>query len=561
MSEQDEIVRALADPAFYPHRPATVRHHETHISHVFVAVPFAYKLKKAVRFSFVDFSSVEERRRVCADEVRLNRRLCAALYLGVREVVRRRDGSLALGDGGTAAAGELALEPLVLMRALPEHGMLPRALAENRVTRAALAAFARTLAAFHASPETALADLHHADPDVLAARWQNVLDDARPMIGTVLSAPDHEVLADFGRLFVTRHESVLRGRAPAGRFRDGHGDLHAGNLCLVEERLPAESGAAALEPGLYAFDCLEFSPELRANDVASEVAFLAMDLVVRGRPDLADAFVDAYVAASGDEQLRLLLPFYACHRASIRGMVQGLAAAAASQPETRREAIAAGRLHFAHATRLAWRAAGPAIVLCCGLSGSGKTTLAVALAGSTGFRLVSSDALRKQRAGIDPHARTPADVAASLYDARARDAVYAALANEARAALATGEPVLLDATFHRRATREPIHALARELRVPLIVVHCIADESVIRQRLEERAARPRESSAGQPALSDAGFDVYLAQRAAAEPPGNDEHVLRVDTSGARDDVRDTTLRALWQWRRGHPAHTPLRLDP
>ena len=351
MSDQDEIVRALGDPAFHPHRPAEVRHHETHISHVFVAGAFAYKLKKAVRFSFVDFSSVEVRRAICADEVRLNRRLCAALYLGVREVVRRADGTLALGGDGTP------LEPLVWMRSLPERGMLPVALAEGRVTPDALATFARTLAAFHASPESALDDPHHAEPDVLAARWQHVLDDAVPMIGTVLSAPDHEVLADFGRLFVARHESLLRGRAPAGRFRDGHGDLHAGNLCLVEERIPAADGAPALEPGLHAFDCLEFSPELRANDVASEVAFLAMDLVVRGRPDLADAFVDAYVSASGDDELRVLLPFYACHRASIRGMVQGLSAASARQPETKREAVAAGRRHFAHATRLAWRAA------------------------------------------------------------------------------------------------------------------------------------------------------------------------------------------------------------
>ena len=554
MNDQDEIVRALADPAFHPHRPAEVRHHETHLSHVFVAGAFAFKLKKAVRFSFVDFSSVATRRAVCADEVRLNRRLCAPLYLGVREVVRRSDGTLALDGDGTP------LEPLVWMRALPADGMLPQALAAGRVTPAHLVAFARTLAAFHASPEAALADLKHAAPDVLAARWQHVLDDAAPMVGSVLSAVDHEVLADFGRLFVARHDSLLRGRAPAGRFRDGHGDLHAGNLCLVEDRLPEVAGAPAVEPALYAFDCLEFSPELRANDVASEVAFLAMDLVVRGHPGLADAFVDAYVAASGDDELRVLLPFYACHRASIRGMVQGLAAGGASRPETRREAIAAGREHFAHATRLAWRAAGPAIVVCSGLSGSGKTTLAVGLARSTGFRHLASDALRKERAGIDPHARAAGDVAARLYEPQARDAVYAALADEARRALAAGEPVILDATFHKRATRAPIHALARELRVPIVVVHCIADESVIRQRLDERAARPREASAGQPALSDAGFDVYLAQRAAAEPPGDDEHVLRVDTAGERDAVRDRALRALWRWRRAHPAHAPLTLD-
>jgi len=554
VSDQGAIVRALADPSFHPHHPAEVRHHETHISHVFVAAPFAYKLKKPVRFSFVDFSSVETRRAVCADEVRLNRRLCGPLYLGVREVVRGADGTLALDGDGTP------VEPLVWMRALPERGMLPRALAEGRVSAGPLVAFARTLADFHAGAESALDDPHHAEPAVLAARWQHVLDDAAPMIGSVLSAPDHEVLADFGRLFVARHESLLRGRAPAGRFRDGHGDLHAGNLCLVEERLPAEGGAPPLEPGLYAFDCLEFSPELRANDVASEVAFLAMDLVVRGHRDLADAFVDAYVAASGDDELRVLLPFYGCHRASVRGMVQGLAAAGSSQPDTRREAIAAARRHFAHATQLAWRAAGPAIVLCAGLSGSGKTTLAVALAATTGFRHLSSDALRKERAGLAPHAPAAGDVAARLYDPHAREAVYAALTDAARRALASGEPVILDATFHRRAARDPIHALARELRVPLIVVHCSAAEDVIRRRLEHRVARPDESSAGQPALSDAGFDVYLAQRSSAEPPGDPEHVLRVDGAADRDTVRDHTLRALWLWRRGHPAHVPLRFE-
>ncbi|MBY0277613.1 AAA family ATPase, partial [Candidatus Binatia bacterium] len=537
MSAQDDVVRALAAPAFYPHRPADVRHHETHISHVFVAGPFAYKLKKSVQFSFADFSSVERRRTVCVDEVRLNRRLCPTLYLGVLEVVRRDDGTLALGGDGEP------VEPLVWMRALPERGMLPAALADGRVDASALVAFARALAAFHASPETALDDPHHAEPAVLAERWQHVLDDALPMIGTTHDAPAHEVLADFGELFLKRHDSVLRGRAPAGRFRDGHGDLHAGNLCLVEQALPAIDGAPPVEPGLYAFDCLEFSPELRANDVASEIAFLAMDLVVRGHADLADAFVDAYVAASGDDELRVLLPFYACHRATIRGMVQGLAAAGASQAETRREAIEAARVHFAHATRLAWRAFGPAVVLCCGLSGAGKTTLAVALAESTGFRLLSSDALRKQRAGLDPHGRASEDVAARLYDPHAREAVYEEMAAAARRALAAGEPVLLDATFHRRASRAPMHALARELRVPLIVLHCVADESVVRQRLEDRASRPRESSAGQPALSDAGLEVYLAQRAAAEPPGEDEHVLRVDTAGPREEVRDRALRA------------------
>jgi len=554
MSEQDEIVRALGDPSFHPSRPASVRHLQTHISHVFVAGPFAYKLKKAVRFSFVDFSTVELRRAFCAQELRLNRRLCAPLYLDVPEITREEDGSLALGGGGTP------IEPLVRMRTLPADGMLPVALERGRVDAAALADLARALARFHASPETALDDTRGGDPEALGERWRHVLADAAPMVATLLRAADHAVLLDYGESFLHRHETLLRTRGPAGRVRDGHGDLHAGNLCLVEQALAATEGAPAVAPGLYAFDCLEFSPELRANDVASEVAFLAMDLTVRGHPDLADAFVDAYVAASADDELRLLLPFYGCHRATIRGMVLGLAANADDAPDAARsEARELGARHFTHATQLAWRSAGPAIVLCSGLSGSGKTTLAVALARTTGFRLISSDALRKARAGLDPHARTTGERAAELYGEEARRATYAALADEARAALAAGDPVLLDATFHRRAARAPLHALAGELRVPIVVVACVAAEDTVRERLRIRAERPAESSAGQPALSDAGFEVYLEQRAHAEPPGTDEPSLRVDTSGGREEVLEHALRALWAWRRTHPARAPLTL--
>ena len=555
MNDQDAIVHALSEPSFYPQRPAIVRHHQTHISHVFVAGRFAYKLKKAVEFSFADFSKLELRRALCAEEARLNQRLCAPLYLGVRHVTRAADGTLALdGDGEP-------VEPLVWMRALPERGMLPSALDDGRVTPTTMARFAAQLAGFHASAATALADDDLASPDRLRERWRRVLADAAPMIGALLTAADHEILQDFGASFVQRHQSLLRARGPAGRVRDGHGDLHAGNLCLVEERLPAIDGAPAVEPGLYAFDCLEFSSELRANDVASEVAFLAMDLVVRGYPDLADAFVDAYVATTGDQQLRLLLPFYGCHRACVRGMVLGLAARAADVPDDERSAaLARGRAHFAHATRLAWAAAGPALIACSGLSGSGKTTVAVALARATGFRLVSSDEVRKRRAGIDPHARTPANRTGELYGDAARRAVYDALVADAAHALTAGEVGILDATYQRRAERQPLLDLASGSDVPLVFVECVADETTIRERLRRRSERPREAAADQPALSDAGWEIHVAQRASAEPLAADEPVLRIDTAGDPDVVAERAVRALWAWRRSHAARAPLKLE-
>jgi hypothetical protein len=549
VSDQEEVVRALSQPSFYAHRPEAVRHHQTHVSHVFVAGDYACKLKKVVRYSFADFSTVELRRHFCEEEVRLNRRLCAPIYLGVRRVTREADGSLALDGRGDA------VEPVVWMRALPERGMLPVALAEGRLATTTLESFARSLARFHASAAAEpVAGTESADVDGLVDRWRRVLDDAAPMTGTLLGVADHEVLADFGATFVHRHESLLRARVPAGRVRDGHGDLHAGNLCLVESPLPARDDAPEVPAGLYAFDCLEFSPELRTNDVASEVAFLAMDLEARGHPALARAFVDAYVAETGDEDVHVLLPFYGCYRASIRGMVLGLKARAGDVGEAERdESAERARRHFALATHLAWGAAGPAIVCCSGLSGSGKTTLAVALAAATGFRLVSSDEVRKRRAGIDPHARAPLGVGASLYREESRHEVYRALAGEAEEALGAGAAVILDATFHRRAEREPVRTLARRLRCPLVFVECVADEATVRERLRRRSERPAEASAGQPALSDAGWDVYVAQRGRAEPLQDDEPSLRVDTSGERADVSTRALRLLWSWRRRHAA--------
>ncbi len=547
MNDQDEVVRALGDPAFYPHPAERVVHHRTHVSHVFVAGDYAYKLKRAVRYSFADFSTRELRHQFCVEELRLNRRLCAPLYLGLSSVTREADGRLALDGRGAT------VETLVRMRALPADGMLPEALAANRVTEEMLATFAADLARFHASPETAVPEGTGADPDALCAQWTHVMEDAAPAVPELLSRADEAVLSDFGPSFVRRHEALLRARGAAGRIRDGHGDLHAGNLCLIADGLPALADAPAVPPGLYAFDCLEFSPELRRNDVASEVAFLAMDLETRDRPALARTFVSAYVDATGDTDVNVLLPFYACYRACVRGMVLGLKARSPDVPQGERDAaVARGRAHFALATRLAWRAGGPAIVACCGLSGTGKTTLALALARATGFPHLSSDEMRKRRAGLDPLARTPVALTERLYRDEARLEVYRALAGAAEALLARGDAVIVDATFHRREERAPIVALAQRVGVPLVFLECVADEATIRERLEARAARRDASGTGEPALSDAGWEVYQGQRARAEPLGPDEPAIVVDTAREQAEVAEDALRALWQWRRAQP---------
>ena len=316
-------------------------------------------------------------------------------------------------------------------------------------------ALAGRLAAFHRSASQGSGVSVHADPERLASRWKSVLSSAAPFAGVLLEPKDHEVLTDFGPAFIRAHEPLLRARQRAGRIREGHGDLHAEHVCFVDAPVEAEGELLPLEPGIYVFDCIEFSQPLRSNDVAYEIAFLAMDLDSLERPDLARRLVAAYVVAADDPDVRLLLPLDACHLASVRGMVEGLKSAEAEvEPADREAAAARARRHFALAVRYAWTTDGPAVIACTGLSGTGKTTLAAELARTTGFTLLGTDTLRKQRAGLAPEAPARAAYGAGLYTEEARAATYAALVAEVDAALEGGRGVIVDATFIRRADRD-----------------------------------------------------------------------------------------------------------
>ena len=523
---QDEVVAALATPDFYPHRPRTVEYVQTHISHVFLAGPYVYKLKKAVRFPFLDFSTAELRRHFCLEEVRLNRRLAPGVYLDVLPVVRGAGGGPALG-----AAGE-ALDHVVWMRRLPPGALLVNRLGES--PSQAIDELAAVLARFHASAPTGLEIAAHADADALRARWAENLETAASFAGRLLTAEDHEILRDFGPSFLRRHETFLRARQQGGRIREGHGDLHAEHVCVLDAPLTEPPELPPLPAGIYVFDCVEFSAAFRCIDVASEIAFLAMDLETLERPDLARRFVAAYAAAADDPAVDVLIPFYACYRACVRGKVEGLASIALEvDARTRDTAAARARRHFTVAVRYAWQADGPAIIACTGLAGTGKSTFARELAATTGFVLLATDEIRK---------RGPAPDAAGLYTPAARARVYETLVAEAEMALASGRGVVADATFLRAADRERLAAAARRERRPYVFVECRAPEAVVRARLLRREAEP--------GMSDARWSTYCEQRARWEPFGAGEPHVVVDTGGDVAEARAAACRRLWRWRQG-----------
>jgi aminoglycoside phosphotransferase family enzyme/predicted kinase len=530
-----DVVAALADPAFYPHRPARVDHLQTHISHVFLAGPYAYKLKKPVHFPFLDASTADSRRALCEEELRLNWRLAAPIYLGVLPITRDETGRLALDGAGNV------VDRVVWMRRLPDARTLEHLVTSDSADPGMLECLAHLLADFHADAPSGPDVAAHATPEALDAAWHDVLRLADPLPDDVLPRAARTILADFAKVFIARHATLLARRRSARRIREGHGDLRAEHVYVIDAPVLAAPPHAPLAPGLYVVDCLEFSRPLRCVDVASEVAFLAMDLERLGRPDHATVFVDSYVAASGDRELHALMPFYCAYRACVRGAVDGLKAAEPEvAPHDRARTSERARTEFALAVRQAWRAQGPTLIVCCGLSGTGKTALAAELTLATGFAHVSSDTLREQ--AFPSHC--PAPYGGGRYAPAARAAVYRRLCQDVGGLLAAGGGVIADATFIRRTDRDALSAVAARHGTPILFLECDASPDVVRRRLDARTEGP----------SDARWSTYLRQREAREPFDSHEPHRRVPTEDAPASIVAELLVPLWRWRAD--AHGP-----
>ncbi|NIM06723.1 MAG: AAA family ATPase, partial [Armatimonadetes bacterium] len=285
------------------------------------------------------------------------------------------------------------------------------------------------------------------EPEVIQKVWDDNLADVRGFIGRYLDVETHDMLQSFGRAFILKHEELLRRRIRERRIRDGHGDLHCEHICFAPE-------------GIQIFDCIEFSPKLRYGDVASEVAFLMMDMELRGADFLARQFLERYVELTKDPELSMLLPYFKCHRALVRGKVTALRSRVFSQQAAQ---------YFDYARRLIWGAWKPTLVLIGGLSGSGKSTLSRALSERTGWPVVSSDATRKDLAGISGRQDRVA-YGEGIYSASMSEMTYQNMAEQAEAFLARGQSVILDATFLRGAQRERMSELAGKKGVPILLI-------------------------------------------------------------------------------------------
>jgi aminoglycoside phosphotransferase family enzyme/predicted kinase len=458
---------------------------------VFLTGRYAYKVKKPVKLPFVDFSTLRRREHYCREELRINRRLAPDLYLDVVPI------------GGSPSSPRIGRTPAfdyaVKMREFPADARLDRQLAAGRLPRHALAEFGGWLAKFHGRLPPVRGVVAS---ETGASALRNVAELATYLRGK--RRDELALLRDWTEQSCAKLAAVFERRAAEGAHRECHGDLHLQNLLCRDGTI-------------VAFDALEFDRNLREIDVASEAAFLAMDLRAHGRTDLAYEFLNGYLETSGDYAVTDVLEFYLVYRALVRAKV-----AAIKQAQSAAEGHDAER-YLATALELTSRRK-PTLLITHGLSGSGKTSVTTELVNRLPGLRVRSDVERKRLHGLEASARSGSRLGGGLYSAAATVSTYAALARAADSLLRNGHTALVDAAFLRRSERLQFRQVAAFNAARFVILDCTAGPDELRRRIRARARAGRDAS-------EADIAVLEQQLRTQEPldPAERRAALTVDT--------------------------------
>ena len=380
------------------------------------------------------------------------------------------------------------------MRRLPREAMMDVLLVNNQVSPEMVANVAQKLAAFHQEAETSTSISAFGDINAIRQNTEENFSQTDKYIGKTISSEKHQHIKGYTEGFIKKNTPLFRKRIKEGRIRDCHGDVHAAHICFAN--------------GICIYDCVEFNDRFRYCDVASEVAFLAMDLDHYGRADLARRFVNSYLDKSQDTDLLKLLNFYKCYRAYVRGKVEGFKLNDPYiAPAEKRQALEIASSYFDLAS--SYIRSKPVLFITTGLVGTGKTFLAQALAKRLGLVVISSDVTRKQLASIPLTEHRFEELDTGIYSAEFSRKTYAQMFSEAKHILADGGSVIIDASFIKAEERLKAKGLAEEMGADFLIIECTLDEGSIKQRLTQR----REEGS----VSDGRWEIYPPQKRAFDP--------------------------------------------
>jgi aminoglycoside phosphotransferase family enzyme/predicted kinase len=505
----EAVLRWLSRAASYPDHPQRVDRVDTHISWVFLTDRFAYKLKKPVRFEFLDFSTLPLRKAACEQEVRLNRRLAPHVYLGVIPIVADQRRNLHFADRGQV------VDWVVKMRRLPAERALDQLIRSGNLRPSEIEELASKLAAFYQQqpPLTVHVDQYRCrfEQHVRA----NCAELSGPHQGLSASLVKRVHSAQL-RLLRTMPQ-LLDDRVRDGRIIEGHGDLRPEHIYL--------------NPAPIIIDCIEFKAELRQLDVLDELGFLAMECDYLNAEPVGQQVLSQYYRTSGDRGSDELLNFYKCYRACVRAKVAALRADQQDGGENGRPLVQAAQRYIELADGYAAKLGAPLLLVVCGLSGSGKSSLAAELAATLGLELLQTDAVRCE---LFTAIKTPAEYNQQKYQPQNRQRVYDEMFRRADELLSQRVSVILDGTFLAAKLRTDAVSLAERHGAQALVIHCHCPDETALQRIAQRISRGGS-------LSEAGPDLYYKQQRDEDPNPPGIPACEVDTTTSIPEMLETVF--------------------
>jgi aminoglycoside phosphotransferase family enzyme/predicted kinase len=502
------LIQQMQQPGFYPHPvQAPIQLLQTHISYVFLTGEYAYKVKKPLNFGFLDYSTLEKRQHFCQEELRLNQRGAAEIYLEVLPITLVGE-RFQLGGSGTP------VEYVVKMRQFPQEALLTALYERGELTETLLEQLAKVLADFHRTATTN--EYIRSFGEV--AQIRQAIDENYEQTEKYVGGPQtqeqlEQTRAYTDRLFAERPE-IFTQRVVADRIRECHGDVHLRNIAYWNQRL-------------WLFDCIEFNESFRFVDVMFDIAYIVMDLDARDRPDLSNRFLNAYLEQSGDWEGLQILPLYLSRQSYVRAKVTSFLLDDPTIPATAKQEAAQTAARY---YRLAWDYTRPRfgrLLLMAGLSGSGKSTTARYLASKMGAIQIRSDAVRKHLGGIPLEQRGSSD----LYTPEMTQKTYDRLLKMGLTLAQEGYTVLLDAKYDRQNQRQTAIAQAVAHQIPLQILYCDAPLEVLQQRLTQRTGD----------IADATADLLPKQVMEPFTDSEQPYITRIDTTQPIDPQLQSIL--------------------
>lgn len=496
--DQPELIRSLLKPDVYEHPVTDIELIETHISWVILTGAYAYKIKKPIDLGFLDFSTLEKRLFCCNEELRLNSRLAAAIYLEVVAITGTPEKPALQGAGA-------AIEYAIKMVQFPQQAQLDNMLANGELEKYHMDAIAELVAGFHTSTDVAADDSYFGDPEHVYQPVAENFTQIRQHLHSNKYDEELDALEGWSKETFSSLKPVFEQRKQEGYIRECHGDMHLRNLVWFNG-----------EP--LAFDCLEFNPALRWIDTLSEVAFLVMDLQDRNEPELAQRFLNAYLEHCGDYQGMPVFNFYLVYRALVRAKVDAIRAGQPGIAEVDKHEAEEEFHAYLKLARSYTRLSKPGLIITRGMSASGKSTLTQPLLEFMGAIRIRSDVERKRLFGIPAGTGSAAGIDQGIYSSEAGIRTYEKLLQLANALLEAGITVIVDAAFLKYEQRRSFRELALKKHMPFIILEFIASAETLRRRIKARTQD----------VSDADLSVLEHQLATAEPVHESELTNRIE---------------------------------